>query len=154
MKIPARYIVAAVLVLFAWWDASIGVLVPPAVGPAPSPAVRALATAVDASKMLPHDRQYMSAFYEALCYVLERDGERDKPLIGTTDQFARFHAGSLQLSIDKKAVGKYAGLAESVDEVFVLAAGADVQTVTDEVREKIADACRALAWKFAVHGNE
>ena len=90
----------------------------------------------------------------ALCYVLERDGERDKPLIGTTDQFARFHAGSLQLSIDKKAVGKYAGLAESVDEVFVLAAGADVQTVTDEVREKIADACRSLAWKFAVHGNE
>ena len=150
MRIPARLIVAAVLVLFAWWDASIAVLVPPTGGPAPSQEVRALAAPVDASKMLPHDRQYMSAFYEALCYVLERDGA----LIGTTEQFARFHAGSLQLSIDKKAVGKYAGLGESVDEVFVGAAGADVQTVTTEVRGKIADACRALAWKFAVHGDE
>jgi len=154
MRIPARFIVAAVLVLFAWWDASIAVLVPPTGGPAPSQEVRALAAPVDASKMLPHDRKYMSAFYEALGYVLERDGERDKPLIGTTEQFARFHAGSLQLSIDKKAVGKYAGLGESVDEVFVGAAGADVQAVTTEVRGKIADACRALAWKFAVHGDE
>jgi hypothetical protein len=157
----ARFVVAAVLIFFAWKGADLKVLWPPAAvvtPPAvPMPAgdwawVAGLKPLLP--KMLPADREYMSRFYAALAFVLERDGTRESPIIGTTDQFVAFHGGSLRLAIDKSSVGKYPGLAEAIDQSFIAAAGADPKKITAETRSKLAQCSQLLSGVFAIGRDE
>lgn len=161
MKIPARYIVAAILVMFAWKGSELTAIWPPAPlkaidTPKPSPDLLALAEPLRPilPRMLPKDREYLATLYDAMAYVLLRDGDREKPIITTTEQFAAFHSGTLRLAIDKASVGKYPGLAEAIDQVYVAAAGADVKELDKESRRHLIAACGVLSWSFGIGRNE
>jgi len=160
MNIEARWIVAAVLLFFAWKGSDISMPWPPESKPevaSPQPAPELLVWAEPLRpilpKMLPSDRKYLSAFYEAMAFVLVRDGGRELPIIGSTEQFANFHGGSLRLAIDKANVGKYPGLAEAIDQTFVAACGNEVQKVDAKVNARLVAACGVLAWSFDI-GHE
>jgi hypothetical protein len=159
VKLEARYIVAAVLLVFAWRGSELKMQWPQmaattAVSAAEKPSTDQLAWAADLKailpRMLPSDREYLAAFYDATRFVLTQDGERSTPIIGDTDKFTVFHAGSLQLAIQKKNVGKYPGLDKAIDAVFLNAAGADVQALDKVTREKLIAACNVLAYVFKV----
>ena len=161
MRIPVRFIVAAVLLVFAWKGSELTTIWPPAPlttvdTPKPSPELLKLAEPLKPilPRMLPKDRQYLATLYDAMVYVLIRDGEREKPIIGSNDQFAAFHAGTLNLAIDKAAVGKYPGLAEAVDNVYVNALGADVRELTVDDRRALIAACGVLSWSFGMGRDE
>lgn len=161
MKIPMRYIVAALLLVFAWKGSELTALWPPAPlkaidTPQPSPELLKLAEPLKPilPRMLPKDRQYLATLYDAMAYVLIRDGEREKPIVGSNDQFAAFHAGTLKLAIDKAAVGKYPGLAEAIDNVYVNAIGADVRELSVEDRRGLIAACGVLSWSFGMGRDE
>jgi hypothetical protein len=160
MKISARWIVAVVLLVFAWKGSDISMPWPPSpldtiAVPKPDPTVLKIAEPLRPilPKMLPADRQYLANFYDALAFVLLRDGNRDDPIMGSTEQFANFHGGSLRAAIDRESVGKYPGLAEAIDETFVNAAGAEVKKIDKDVRGRLAAACGVLSWSFSV-GHE
>lgn len=162
MKVEARHVVAAVLLVFAWRGGELKVPWPPLTKPAvvavaEKPTAEQLAWAGDLKailpKMLPADREYLSAFYDAMRFVLIQDGERSTPIIGDTDKFTVLHAGSLQLAIQKKNVGKYPGLDKAIDAVFFNAAGADVTTLEGGTRAKLIAACNVLSYVFKVNGE-
>lgn len=151
---------ATVLLLFAWKGHQLSLSWPPAPqagikSPQPSPEVMALASPVREylPKMLPKDRIYLANFYDAMAFVLLRDGSRDEPIVSDTEKFVAFHGSSLRLAIDKADVGKYGDLGGAIDQVFVAAAGADQQKVDAAVREKLVSACGALSWTFSIHGE-
>jgi hypothetical protein len=161
MKIEARHIVAGVLLFFAWRGGELGVKWPQlplptaAVAvPVAKPTADQLAWATELKAILPKmlvgDREYLSAFYDATKFVLTQDGERSTPIIGDTDKFTVFHAGSLQLAIQKKNVGKYPGLDKAIDAVFLAAAGADVKALDKDTRDKLIAACNVLTYAFKV----
>jgi len=164
VRIEARYIVAAVILFFAWRGGELGLKWPQMPKPAAVAAVAAKPTAEQLAwaselkailpKMLPSDRQYLAAFYDATAFVLKQDGERSTPIIGDTDKFTVFHAGSLQLAIQKKNVGKYPGLDKAIDAVFLAAAGADVKAIDKATGEKLIAGCNVLAYAFRINGNE
>lgn len=164
MKLEARHIVAAVILFFAWRGGELGMKWPQLPKPAAvavaavKPTAEQLAWASELKailpKMLPSDRQYLAAFYDATAFVLTQDGERSTPIIGDTDKFTVFHAGSLQLAIQKKNVGKYPGLDKAIDAVFLNAAGADVKAIDKATGEKLIAACNVLAHAFRINGNE
>jgi hypothetical protein len=162
VRIEARHIVAAVLLVFAWRGGEMNMKWPQLPKPAATatvekPSAEQLAWAADLKailpKMLPTDRAYLSAFYDATKFVLTQDGERSTPIIGDTDKFTVFHAGSLQLAIQKKNVGKYPGLDKAIDAVFFNAAGADVKAIDRDTREKLLAACNVLAYAFRVNSD-
>ena len=155
--IPARYIVAGVLLLFAWKGADVSLVWPPdyiddIAAPQPEAAILAWADPLKPilPKMLPADRKYLANFYDACAFVILNDGDREKPIIGTTDQFVTFHAGSLRLAIQKAKVGKYPGLGEAIDQTFVAAMGADPKKLDGEARRRLVAACGVLSWAFSI----
>ena len=169
-----RYAVAATMLWFALGGSNlgitpkaIGILNPPPIKPAvildevgqkQLDSAKADLVAIVA-KMLPADRQYMACFYDAVAYVVEQDGGRSLPVIGDSEKFAIFHAGSLQLAIEKKAVGKYPGLDTAIDRVYLAICGADVGPLADKAagggtrREKFVQASQLLAWVFRVRNG-
>jgi hypothetical protein len=156
-----RYIVAALLLLFAWKGSVLDIKwpQPPAVvinGPTPPKDVLVWAEGLKpvVAKMLPADRMYLSNLYDAMGFVIDRDGARDEPIILTNDHFASFHAGTLALAIDKGAVGKYPDLDARIDEVFFSALGAEIRTLSSQDRERLKAACSALSWTFGIHRDE
>lgn len=161
MKIEARHIVAVLLLAFAWKGASLEVPWPPGpvaniVTPKPEPALLVWAEPLRpiVSGMLPADRKYLANFYDAMVFVLMRDAGRDEPICSTVGKFAEFHAGSLQLAIDRQNVGKYPGLGEAIDQVFVNAVGADDVRLEASSRTKLTAACGVLSWVFQIHRDE
>lgn len=148
----ARYAVAAVLLIFAWKDAAS--LIPWDKGSPvqPSAELKEIAKPLQQvlPRMTPKDRAYLASFYEAMGHILVNDGDRDTPIISDTDKFAAFHAGSLRLAVNRADVGKYDGLGEAIDMVFVAAAGADVQPLSPAVRSKLTAACGVLSWSFSI----
>lgn len=178
MSASARIAIVTIVLLFLWRD-KVGTLVHPTDVPSVPPAVapgaveRSWASEVRVAGILPADRLYYSAFYDALGAVLAADGERDTQIINTTEQFRRFQAGSLDLAIEKSKVGKYPGLGESIDRTFALAVAnvdpsglrtpADVEKamadgltprpMTKALRDRMRTACAVLAWKFGINGE-
>lgn len=161
MKLEARYVVAAVLLVFAWRGGELGLKwpEPPRMSvAADKPSAEQLKWASDLKPILPRmvaaDREYLASFYDALGYVVATDGERSSPIIGDTEKFAVLHAGSLQLAIKRQNVGKYPGLDNAIDMVFFNAAGAEVSGLDKAVREKIVNGCKVLSWAFKVNADE
>ena len=160
MTQTTRLIVAGVLLAFAWKGNEVTIQWPqpdiaPVNDPQPSPEMLRMAAPVREflSKMTPKDRLYLSHFYDAVRYVLLRDGEREEPIIADTKKFEVFHAGSLRLAVNKSDVGKYGELGDAIDKVFLDAVGADEKPVDDELRQKLLAACGALSWVFNIHGE-
>lgn len=153
-----RYVVAAVLVFFAWNGVRFDMTWPPKslseptiVVPSESQLAWAEPLKAILPKMLPEDRQYLSAFYDALGFVVYQDGSRSSPAITTSDQFVQLHAGSLNLAIQKKNVGKYPGLDRAIDQTFLAACGPESESLTKESRMTLVSACNTLAWVFRIH---
>lgn len=152
---------AALLLVFAWKGSSLTIPWPPApatnvVIPRPE---NVLLEWVEPLKpilprMLVKDREYLASFYDAMSFVLIRDAGRQKPVVKTTSDFVSFHAGSLQLAIDKANVGKYAGLGEAIDLSIVNALGGDARALSDEDRVRLTAVCSTLAYAFKVGTNE
>ena len=169
----------SIVLLFLWKD-HIGKMIHPEQVPAVTPATpnvgptnKVWVADVKPANILPGDRLYYSAFYESLAAVLAIDGERDTPIIDTTEKFRRLHSGSLDLAIEKQKVGKYPGLGEAIDKAFALAASGvdpstlrtaeDVEKAIKEgltprpmsraMRDRIRSAGEALAWKFTINGE-
>lgn len=160
MKIEWRHIVAVVLLVFAWKGSSLDISWPPSphttiTVPKPEAELLAWAEPMRAvlPKMLLKDRQYLASFYDAMAFVLLRDASRDNPIVVSTDAFAAFHAGSLQLAIDKASVGKYPGLGAAIDQTFVNAIGADIRPIDKDTRTRLTAACGVLSWVLSVHGD-
>lgn len=160
MKLPARYVVAGILLLFAWKGATIDLLWPPEgmtdpVFPRPAPALLEWAAPMRPIivKMTPKDRDYVARFYSAVAIILVRDGDSKAPLITDTSKFEAFHAGSLRLAIDRKDVGKYEGLGEAIDQVFMSAVGPAVSPVDDDVRKRLVIACNVIASVLRINGE-
>jgi hypothetical protein len=162
VKIEWRYLVAAVLLLFAWKGSSLQIEWPPspqvAVNtPKPEPALIAWAEPLRPilPKMLPSDRQYLSNFYDGLTYVLIRDSKRNHPILKTTADFEVFHGGSLEAAIDKEAVGRYPGLGEAIDQTFRNALGTDeVKPIEGDTRTRLTAASGVLSWVLGVGRDE
>jgi hypothetical protein len=155
-----RYAIVGVLLVFAWRGSALQIDWPPAdtdpTIPKPQPVLLEWSVPVRAiaATMLPKDREYLSNLYDAMAFVIIRDGKRENDaIISTTSKFVTFHAGTLQLAIDKANVGRYPGLGEAIDEVFVLAVGADVRALSEADRTKLVAACNVLAWTFKIHGE-
>lgn len=158
--IKARYIVAAVILFFAWRGSALRWEWPPApiekiVAPQPDKAMLEWAAPVRdyLPKMTPHDRRYLAHFYDALAFVLLRDGDREKPIITDTDKFEAFHGGSLRLAVDRKDVGKYGDLGAAIDQVFLSAVGPETAPLDKEKRARLVAACGVLAWAFTINGE-
>lgn len=153
MKIDARWLVAIVIVWFSWKGADLSMHWTPGDRPE-KPAAEALALGEPLRPILPKmivkDRQYLSSLYEAMAFILTTDGQREKPIIADTAKFVQFHAATLNLAIKKENVGKYDGLGEAIDAVFLKAVGADQKALDAAARKKLIDACGVLAWAFAV----
>ena len=153
-----RYVVAAVLLVFAWKGASLDIPWPPSpfrdiAGPAPDAQLLRWAVPLKPilPKMLPADRKYLANFYDAMAFVLLKDGDRDDPIVSTSDKFVIFHANSLRLGIEKHKVGEYPRLGEAIDEVFVNAVGSDPKAIDKDTRTKLVAACGVLSWTFSIH---
>lgn len=157
MTLGWRHIVAVVLLVFAWKGSALDLKWPPAPHTTikvPRPDAEILAWAEPLRpilpKMLVKDREYLANFYDAMEFVLLRDAGRDKPIVVSTDSFASFQAGSLQMAIDKEAVGKYPGLGAAIDQTFVNAIGADIRPLDKDTRTRLTAACGVLACTFKV----
>ena len=161
MSAKWRIVVAVVLLVFAWKGSSLKIEWPPAGGgtavtiPRPDGVILEWAEPLKPilPTMLVKDREYLANFYDALSFVLIRDAGRGTPIVKTTGDFVVFHAGSLQLAIDKGAVGKYPGLGEAIDQTFVNALGADQRALSADDRTKLTAACTVLAYALKV-GND
>jgi hypothetical protein len=161
MTIPWRFIVAGVLVWFAWrggvmefdWPDDVPANVEVDVAK-PSDEVVAWVKGVDPDRILPEDRAYLSSFYSSMAFVLRRDAELNEPVITTTAKFAELQAGSLGFAIDAGDVGQYPGLGQSLDRAFFAAAGDEDTSMTPALRERIAAVCDGLAWRFWINGEE
>jgi hypothetical protein len=149
--------VAVALLVFSWRGADLNLEWPPSplsTVEAPKPPAEALAWAEDLkpflARMLPSDRAYLSSFYDAMAYIVLKDGDRSTPIIGDTEAFAVLHAGSLKLAVEKAKVGQYPGLDDAIDSVFFKAMGADVQPIDKNTRPRLVSACGVLSYVFAV----
>tara|TARA_R100000278_G_scaffold110854_1_gene88191 strand:+ start:1614 stop:2084 length:471 start_codon:yes stop_codon:yes gene_type:complete len=151
-----RLIVGATLIYFAWNGSSLDLPWPPAEGPKvekPDEISREWVMGIRVNNILPKDRIYLSRFYDAMGWIIMRDSERDTPIISNTEKLSEFHAGSLQLAIDRDDVGKYAGLGKSVDDAFKKVLGDDVSPIEGDSTEAVILLCNALSWRFAIYGE-
>lgn len=161
MKSQARFLTVAVLLFFAWKGSVLDIKWPPELSaprsiPTPGPEVLKFAEPLRPilKRMTHTDRMFLSNFYDATAFIMYRDSLRQTPLITDTEKFAAFHAGSLQLAIDRKDVGKYDGLGAAIDEVFVAAVGPEVKQITPDLRDKLVAACGLLAYTFGIQSDE
>lgn len=173
----AKGIIVAVVLWFVWKDRIDSLVhptdIPSVVVEAPDAEGRAWAAGVKVDKILPNDRVYYGRFFDGLAWVIGNDGDHDAPIVDTTEKLRRFTLGSLDAAIDKKAVGKYPGLGESLDRAFALAAsGVDATTLTTPeaiekavqdglapqpmtkaLRERMRKCARAICWKMTIRGE-
>jgi hypothetical protein len=155
-----RYIVAAVLLIFAWKGAELEVPWPPqnhvidGEGPPKELLVWADELRPIVKTMLPKDRIYLENLYDSMAFVVMRDETNAFPVLTDTGKFVNFHAGTLGLAIDRANVGKYPGLGEAIDAVFFKAAGPELKPLDKDVRTKLVAACGVLSWTFGIHRDE
>lgn len=167
----------AVVLWFVWRGRVDSLLhpndVPAVVAEAPDADGRAWTAGVEVANILPADRDYYGRYFDGLDWVVGNDGDHDTPIIDTNEKLRRFIAGSLDAAIEKKSVGKYPGLGESLDRAFALAAsGVDVSTLTTPeaiekavqdglaprpmtkaLRERMRKCARAICWKLSIKGE-
>lgn len=157
----ARYFAVALVLLFAWRGEIGSVVWPPAKRPdvavvqKPDDEAMGWVAAINANGMTPKDRLYVADFYLAVAYVLSTDGARENRILDSTSKFSAFHAGSLQLAIEKGAVGRYPGLGASIDRAFFAAAGdKDSKAIDATLAARLVRCCEALAWRFTIHADQ
>lgn len=155
----ARLIAVAAILAFAW-RGEIGLKVwPPKDDPAavdksrPDDEALGWAAGINVANMTPADRLYSADFYRAVGFILANDSKQR--VIKSTQEFSVFHAGSLNLAIDRGSVGRYPGLGASIDRAFFAAAGdTDDKPLDPATAEKFVRCSNAIAWRFSIHADE
>lgn len=105
----------------------------------PAPATDAtivkLLTGADAA-----DKARIESVYTGLLTVLKRDGGKS---VSTTEKWAAVQARTLELAVDQP--GKYPGLDEAIEAVFLNAVGTDdVVAVNADYMKKLVSACEVI----------
>lgn len=133
-------------IVYAYKNAAVSVDCEGPVSPfVPRFALRAFA-GVEADLLLPNDRVYLSLFYDYLAQMVQKDATRKNPVFETMDNFAALHCRSLSAS----PAAYCPRLMASIDIALVgfLGLGAEMNHAA------VFAACRALAWRFAIHGDD
>lgn len=113
----------------------------PVIVPAPSP-VQPSGILVGLS---PADASAVRSFYEAMADIVVRDGLRADPVTKTTFELRHKHTWALATAFANTGmVGKYEGLGDRLDQYLLRAIGDTDQTLTPDLRQKIADAFAAI----------
>lgn len=87
------------------------------------------------------DKQRIKDVYTALKTIIRRDNGN---LIKTTEQWATWHSNTLTLAIEQP--GKYPGLDEAIETVFMTTVGTDDIVPNNEAtRSKLVTACEIVA---------
>lgn len=90
------------------------------------------------------DRENMSALYNALADVTERDAGPNQ--IPNTGAWRRCHSSALRLAVGGTPLpGQYPGLDTAVEQVLAQYFSLDNAPLTPELRAKIVAACREVA---------
>lgn len=97
------------------------------------------------SAATPEERGRVHDVYTGLGAVLKRDdGAKMPQRITSTEKWAELQEHTLNLAIDTP--GKYPGLDQAIEAVFLAAVGTDdVVSATPDVRAKLIDACEKIA---------
>lgn len=145
-----------IVVHFSFKGAKLDVSWPPASSKTlragmPEYGVRKIASIVRSHDIGPHDRIYLSHFYDALAHVIQMDGRKSEPQITTMDGFSELHNSSLAAALDRDHVGIYPNLMDCVWQVIFKLVGVLNVRIDAEARERLVTACSALAWRFAIH---
>ena len=158
LELSWRHFVAAALVWFVWKGSAMEFDwpfdAPQREVTEPDERSVEIVSGVKVDDILYTDRLYLSSFYSAVAFVLERDRDLNPPVITSNEDFAELHAGSLRFAIEETSVGKYPLLGRQLDAAFAEAGGSDVAPMTDRMRDTLIDVCEALAYKFNMGGDE
>lgn len=133
-------------IVYAYKDAAVKVDREGPVSPlVPRHAMRAFRE-VEAELLLPCDRVYLSLFYDFFGQIVQNDAVRQKKVFENLEQFRAMHSRSLAAS---PAAG-CRRLLEGIGLAMVKFMGSG----TAMPHSKAFAACRALAWRFAIHGDD
>lgn len=133
-------------IVYAYKDAAVKVDCEGPVSPlVPRFAMRAFSS-VEPEPILPCDRIYLALFYNYLGEMVKKDATRQHPVFETLWHFASLHSRSLAYS----PIAECRRLLASIDEAMVKFLGATGRMKHAEAYA----ACLALAWRFAIHGDD
>lgn len=126
---------------------------PPAtqiVSPMPSMTDRRRVAGVSVAGLSPHDRIYLSNFYDCLAFVVAKDAKKKPPDLQKVDDFLTLHNCSMTVAVDRNDLGLYPALVTQVWTAIALAIGGDVIEYKSADRKKLVTILGALAWRFAI----
>lgn len=135
-------------IVFAYKSAAVKVDCSGPVTQRPPQAARNFFAGVNANRLLPDDRIYLSLFYDQLAKMTREDWFRKKPVFATLGHFAALHGRSLAAS----PVFADDRLLASIDEGLVWLMGAAAYKPMNHALA--ISACQALAWRFAIHADD
>lgn len=135
-------------IVFAYKNAAVEIECSGPLLPAPTPEIRSLFRGVAAESVLPGDRIYLSLFYNRLAKMVIDDRKRLSPVFRTVGHFAALHGRSLASS----PAASLDRLLDSIDLALVRMLGPSGDSSMQHSRA--ATACAALAWRFAIHGDD
>lgn len=135
-------------IVFAYKSAAVTVECCGPIERKPAGGVGRLFRRVDPSPILPTDRLYLSLFYDQLGKMVDKDSERLSPVFRTVGNFADLHARSLASS----PVFSNTRLLARIDESLVRLLGPSGDRPMRHTL--VANCCRALAWRFAIHADD
>jgi len=161
MSKSARLIIGFLLLFVAYfgesaWEQLKNIDIKPAPSPEevvvinitpPSEADKNLTKKIQQFTIAQSDAKAISDFYGQLAEVI-RDDNIDK-IILQNKPFREWYIKSGSLNFNPEIKGKYIGLGEAVDNVFILTLGTEDIKWTPAMRERAAQVCDAVAW--AVH---
>lgn len=102
-----------------------------------------------ASGMSPIDRLWLNYIYTNASNVVAADGSKEPPVVITTEGLRAIHVAILKFiwkGMADNPPGKYEGLSESIEQVFVETMGDKQRTLTPEMRRKACEMFDAIAW--------
>lgn len=99
--------------------------------------------------MNPVDRLWLMGIYSNAARVVRADGEEKEPVISSTESLRSLHVAVLKCvwkTLAEASPGKYPGLREAIEGVFVKEIGDVQRAMTPDLREKAAKMLDAIAW--------
>ena len=102
----------------------------------------------------PVDRTLWAEVFSKCAKIISGETSTDV-VFSDTRSLRQFNVIAFQIAwkrLGDMPKGKYSGLGEATERVFVEAIGLDVRPVTPELRAKFVETCNALAWCGAGRG--
>lgn len=149
-----RLAAASLLIAAAWGKVPLPTLPAPAATvtvDTPSEQLQSLVAPVRAalSGLPDAKRAEWAALWSKAALVVQAEGTTATPLLVDTPALRAFTVAALEIGWRRasgNAPGALPGLREAVEAAMGSVLGADAVPVTDDVRARYADVCRAIAW--------